>query len=322
MNPTSHSADVCLVIPNWNGEEHLRECLDSIREQTLQPRQTILVDNGSTDGSLKLIGAEYAWVTVIALPTNLGFAAAVNKGISASTCGYVALLNNDTQLDPDWLATLVDVLRDHPDVGIVGSKMLNFYHRNIIDGAGDGLTRGGAPYTRGMGEPDDGRYSRREYVFSACAGAALYRRIVFDRIGYFDEDFVSYYEDQDFAFRAQLTGFRCLYVPEALCYHKRGATGNILPMYPLRMQERNLTAFYLKNFPWQVLLVKFPLIIGSRIRRLYRAFRTGTGKPMLEGLMEGFRLLPLTLSKRRQVQRSRTVTLRYIFAFMRGADSA
>jgi hypothetical protein len=147
----------------------------------------------------------------------------------------------------------------------------------------------------------------------------LYRRIVFDRIGLFDEDFVSYYEDQDFAFRAQLMGFRCMYVPEALCYHKRGATGNLIPMYPLRMQERNLTAFYLKNFPWQVLLVKFPLIVGSRMRRWYRAFRLGAGKPMVQGFLEGLRLLPVTLAKRQKVQKTRIVSIRYVFSLMRGA---
>lgn len=321
MSPGSQTADVCLIIPNWNGEEHLRDCLDSVREQTLSPRQTILVDNGSTDGSLKLVSAEYSWVTVIALQRNVGFAMAVNQGIRASTSTYVALLNNDTQLDPDWLGTLVDVLRDHPELGMAGSKMLNFYHRNVIDGAGDALTRGGAPYTRGMGEPDDGRYSRREYVFSACAGAALYRRIVFDRTGLFDEDFVSYYEDQDLAFRAQLLGFRCMYVPDALCYHKRGATANLVPQYPIRMQERNLTAFYLKNFPWQVLLMKFPFIVGSRLRRVYRAFRTGAGKPTVQGLLEGIRMLPVALAKRRRVQKSRSVRIRYVFSLMRGIDS-
>lgn len=320
MSPSFPTADVSLIIPNWNGEQHLRDCLDSVRDQTLTPRQIILVDNGSTDRSAKLVEAEYPWVTVIALPSNLGFAAAVNTGIKASTSMYVALLNNDTQLDPDWLATLIDVLRDHPELGMAGSKMLNFYHRNVIDRAGDALTRGGAPYTRGEGEPDDGRYSRREYVFGACAGAALYRRIVFDRVGLFDEDFVSYYEDQDLAFRAQLVGFRCMYVPDALCFHKRGATANLVPSYPIRMQERNLTAFYLKNFPWQVLLVKLPFIVGARTRRLLRGIPRGHAGAMLRGLWEGLKMLPVALAKRHQVQKMRTVKLRYIFSLMRGED--
>src|SRR5512133_1488721 len=99
MSIARQTADVCLIIPNWNGEQHLRECLDSIREQTLLPKQTILVDNGSTDSSLKLVAAEYTWVTVIGLPSNAGFAKAVNEGIRASASTYVALLNNDTQLD-------------------------------------------------------------------------------------------------------------------------------------------------------------------------------------------------------------------------------
>jgi GT2 family glycosyltransferase len=317
MNDASHAATVSLVIPNWNGRQHLRDCLESVRNQTLPPGRTFLVDNGSTDGSLELVAKDYPWVSAIALRENAGFAVAVNKGIRASNSAFVALLNNDTQLDRHWLATMLEALRHHPEAGSAACKMLSFFQRDRIDGAGDVLTRGGAPLTRGMGEPDDGRYNTREYLFAACAGAAVYRRALFDHVGLFDEGFVSYYEDEDLAFRAQLAGFKCLYVPEAICYHKRGATAQETPLYPIRMQERNLTAFHLKNLPWQVLVVRLPVILASRIRRIYRSIRAGTGKAALEGLAEGLRLLPSLLAKRRDVQKLRTVSLSYIASFMR-----
>jgi GT2 family glycosyltransferase len=322
MNTTVSGSDVTIVIPNWNGEEHLRECLSSIDRQTVRPATTLLVDNGSTDGSLALVEKEFPWVTSIPFRENRGFAAAVNSGIVASRTAFVALLNNDTRLDSRWLETLLEVLRTHPDLGSAACKMLNFHHPEIVDAAGDALTRGGAPYTRGMGEPDDGRFDRREYVFGACAGAALYRRAVFDDIGLFDEDFVSYYEDQDLAFRAQLHGYRCMYVPAAICYHKRGATAKAIPFYPIRMQERNLTAFYVKNFPWRTFIAESPVIVGSRIRRIFRALRAGIGGPTLMGLAEGMFLIPRMLAKRRRVQKLRTVPLQVITDLLRGRADA
>ncbi len=311
---------VSLIIPNWNGLAHLRECLDSVAFQTLRPAETLLVDNGSTDASVSFVREEYPWVTVIPLDRNRGFAAAVNRGIAAGVTPYVALLNNDTKLDPLWLKELLRALRETPDAGMAACKMLDFFHPGNIDGAGDILTRSGAPFTRGSGEPDDGRYSQPEFLFGACAGAALYRRKLFQTIGAFDEDFVSYYEDVDLCYRAQLAGWRCLYVPTAVCYHKRGATANALPHYPVRMQERNLLALYVKNYPPGALFRKGPVIVASRIRRLYRNVREGEGRPALTGFLEGMMLLPGMLRKRREVQRLRRIDVDAFLALL-GADS-
>jgi GT2 family glycosyltransferase len=318
MSPAALTADASVIIPNWNGEAHLRDCLDSVRNQGRSPSETILVDNGSTDGSLQLVKLDYPWVTIIPLPENVGFSAAVNRGIQACRSRFVALLDNDTQLDPDWLDILVDALQTHHDAGFVGCKMLNFYKRNIIDDAGSALSPGGIPLTRGAGEPDDGRYSIREYIFSVSTGAAMYRRELFDRVGLFDEDFDSCYEDSDLAFRAQLAGFKCLYVPEALCYHKRGVAGGISSPHLVRIQERNLTAFSAKDFPWPVLLLKSLRIVGARTRRLWRAVRAGLAGPAFGGCIDGLRVLPHMLAKRRKVQRLRTVRLGYVFSLMRG----
>ncbi len=318
MSAVSSVVDVSVIIPNWNGEAHLHECLESVRNQGRSPSETILVDNGSTDGSLQLVGRDYPWVITLALPEKVGFTVAVNRGIRASKGRFVALLNNDTQLDPDWLDILVEALQTHPDAGFVGCKMLNFFKRNVIDDAGISLSRGGLPITRGTGEPDDGRYSVREYVFGVSAGAAIYRRELFERVGLFDEDFDSCYEDDDLAFRAQIAGYKCLYVPEALCYHKRSALGRVPLPHPVRMQERNLTALCFKDMPWPVMLIKSFRIAGSRLRRLFAAARGGVIRPALEGCWDGVRILPAMVVKHRQVQKHRTVRLSYILSLMKG----
>jgi GT2 family glycosyltransferase len=305
-----------LVIPNWNGLEHLKVCLESVHRQTLQPSCTILVDNGSTDGSVEFVETQFPRVECIRIGHNAGFAVAVNRGIQAKRGRYVALLNNDTELDPLWLEIMVAALERDRSAGMAACKMLRFERRDIIDGAGDGLTRGGAPYTRGAGEPDDGRFNAPGRVFGACAGAAVYRTELFDRIGLFDEAFVSYYEDCDLSVRACLAGWHCLYVPEARCYHKRGASSIRQPAYPIRMQERNLTALQVKNFPLSVWITKGPVIVASRIRRTYRSVAAGMGKATFLGLLDSLPLLPRMLAQRRLIQRSRTVPAKALAQWM------
>ena len=304
---------VSVIIPNWNGKQHLSRCLDSLMAQTVRPEEVIVVDDASTDDSLPLLQRSYPWVRTIALTKNRGFTAAVNAGVAASHGRVVALLNNDTELHPNWLAKLLEALSSDASVGSVASKMVRFTERSMLDGAGDLLSRGVSPYTRGFGEPDDGRYARREYIFGACAGAALYRREVFERVGGMDEDFVAYYDDVDLAFRAQLAGFRCLYEPGAICYHKRGATSG---SDAIQLQERNLTALLVKDLPGPLFVRLLPAVIVSRVRRLYRLMRAGAGRPALRGFVEGFGLLPRMLAKRRQVQRLRQVPLSYLRSLM------
>jgi GT2 family glycosyltransferase len=308
---------VSIVIPNWNGLAHLPDCLESLKAQSMRPTETIIVDNGSTDGSVDFVRNNYPWASIVMLPSNAGVAVAMNRGIVASNGEYVALLNNDTALAPDWLETMVRALQSESAVGSVACKMLRFFDRQTIDAAGDFLTRAGSPYSRGSNEPDDGRYDTREFIFGACGAAALFRRIVFDDIGLFDEDFVSHYEDVDLAFRAQLAGYRCLYVPDAVCYHKRGATYNSVSDRTIRIQERNLTAYYVKSFPAGLLLAKLPLILASRARRLYRSFRTGVGSPAVAGLWEGVMLAPKMIGKRKSVQPKRRTSINYMKSFMR-----
>ncbi len=303
-----------LIIPNWNGQQHLDLCLGSVASQSIRPARTILVDNGSSDGSVEYVVGKFPWVECISLPSNQGFAAAVNRGIRVAQEEYVALLNNDTELDPRWLEEMLIALGTDPAAGMAACKMLRFGERTRIDAAGDAFTRGGSPVTLGAGEADGTSFNQRRYVPGTCAGAALYRREMLTRIGLFDEDFVSYYEDADLSLRAQIAGYRCVYVPTSVCYHKRGATAKRMQDFPVRMQERNLTALHLKNLPAAVLLKKGPAFLGGRARRLWRECAAGSGGAAAKGVFQGLLLLPRMLHKRRDVLRLRSESTEYILS--------
>ena len=217
------SEQVHIIIVNWNGREFLEDCLQSLRAQTYRSFSVTLVDNGSTDDSPAFVSVRFPEVRLIALRENLGFAAANNRALADVTAPYAALLNNDATADPGWLKALVEALEEAKEAGFAASRMLSFDRPDVIDRCGDGYSRAGAALLRGRGEPA-GRHSRRERVFGACAGAALYRTSMLKDIGFFDEDFFLLYEDVDLSFRAQLKGYQCLYVPEAVVYHRGSAS--------------------------------------------------------------------------------------------------
>jgi GT2 family glycosyltransferase len=309
---------IAVVIPNWNGAHHLPECLTSLREQSLKPVEVIVVDNGSSDGTLALLASSFPEVRVIRLLENRGFAVAVNEGIRASEGEYILLLNNDTCLDRDCMRHLRERMEDPEQWASVGCRMVNYFDHSLIDSAGDMITRSGLIAPRGHGEPNDGRYTMREEVFGACAGAAMYRRSLFDHIGGFDEDFVSYFEDADLSFRARLAGHRCVYEPQAICYHKRGATGDVIATgYPLRMMERNLPQYIIKNLPGALLLRLLPILLAVRARHVFDATRRGSLAVVLGGMREGAGLLWKALRKRRDIQSLRTVSTSELMRWIR-----
>src|SRR5690606_3255886 len=214
-----------VIIPNWNGKHFLPTCLDALKAQTYPRVEVIVVDNASTDGSQALLKTDYPWVKLVELPANRGFTGACNAGIRAATGDYIALLNNDTEVAPDWVAAVADTFERYPDAGSVASKMLLFDRRDTFHTAGDYFTLDGRAGNRGVWQTDEGQYDREEYVFSACGGSAVYRRAMLDDIGLLDDDFFFSGEDVDLGWRAQLAGWRCLYTPRAIVYHHLSATG-------------------------------------------------------------------------------------------------
>ncbi|HEY5536760.1 MAG TPA: glycosyltransferase family 2 protein [Ignavibacteria bacterium] len=308
---------ISVVIPNYNGIEHLKDCFDSLRNQSYKDFQIILVDNNSSDNSIEFTKTNYPEIIILQQKENTGFAKAVNCGIKLSLKNnkikHILLLNNDIECDINFAKKmLAGFISD--DVGSVTCKMLNFYKRNIIDAAGDFIKRVGSPYARGHSEIDEGQYDKPEYVFGACAGAAIYRKEIFEKIGFFDEDFFAYYEDVDFSLRLQLTGFKCYYNPEAICYHKRGATSVYNSDWQTQLCEKNLIALRIKNYPASLYFKLAPLFLAGRVKRYYVFLREHSYKlfmSALRGYFLGLFEIPKSLKKRITIQRNRKINVKH-----------
>lgn len=312
-----------VVIPNWNGERFLDTCLNSLRNQTFGGFETIVVDNGSSDGSISLVEWLFPEVQTISLRENRGFSAAANAGIKASETEYVVLLNNDTEQDPAWLEELTRSADVHPEAGSFASKLVDFYDRRFLDGAGDALRLSGLPYRLGHGERDRGQFDEPGYVFGSCGAAAMYRREMLDEIGLFDEDFVSYCEDGDLSFRAQSAGYRCFYVPGAVVYHMGSAsTGGKRSATATRLGTRNSLSLLVKNLPLSVVPHLLPFFAFGQLARLLTAVATGSLQAHLEGLSEARRHLPLMLRKRREIQAKKRVSDAYVRRLLRESSFA
>lgn len=214
---------VTVVIPSFNGRDLLESCLRALQHQTL-PTRTVVADNGSTDGAVEMVLKLFPEIEILQLGSNYGFAVAANRGAAVAQSEYVAFLNNDTEPTADWLAALVDCLDQTPAAASAASRVLRLDDPEILDGAGDSLTRSLKAYRRGFGESAAGRYEDEDDVFSASGTACLWRTEIFQELGGFDETFFAYYEDVDLGFRARLAGYACKYVPSAVVRHAGSAT--------------------------------------------------------------------------------------------------
>jgi GT2 family glycosyltransferase len=251
---------VSVIVVNWNGKHLLGPCLKALARQTFTDFETVVVDNGSSDGSAAWLAEAHPEVRLIALDGNLGFAGGNNAGIRATSGEFVALLNNDTEVEPGWLEALVTCLRRHPDVAACDSKV--FFH-----GSGDLLWSQGADYAvsgaviqRGFRQPDRGLDAgdRRE-VFIAVACAALYRRQALDQVGLFDEDYFIGYEDVDLSFRLHAAGWRILNVSGAVVQHHVSASTKVNSDFYVYWGQRNVLDTYVKNMPAGLLWKYLPL---------------------------------------------------------------
>ncbi|XWX04439.1 glycosyltransferase family 2 protein [Aggregatilineales bacterium SYSU G02658] len=302
-----------VVIPNWNGERFLRTCLDALRRQTHPALEVIVVDNASSDGSQALLRAEYPDVTLIALPSNRGFTGACNAGMARAQGEFISLLNNDTEVTPQWAAAIVDAFHRHPEVGIVASKMLLFDQRDTFHTAGDGFRTDGTAYNRGVWEKDTGQYDEEAFVFSACGGSSAYRRAMLDQIGLLDDDFFFSLEDVDLAWRAQLTGWRTLYTPHAVVYHHLSATGG--GVTASFYDGRNALYLLAKNLPNELWRKHRRCIVQRQVQFAWealRAWRGAAARARLRGMLVGLLTLPRMFAKRRAVQAQRTVSIDYL----------
>ncbi len=304
-----HRPTVTVAILNYNGRRLLEVVLPSLAAQRYRDFETVVVDDCSTDDSVAYLHEQHPEVRVVGTGiTNVGVAAALNIAVHSARGELIALLNNDIELDPGWLGELVAALERHPEAGSASCKLLNYWRRGELDGAGDIFTRAGIATRRGHGQLDRGQYDDEGDVFAPTAGAALYRASALVAVGLFDESFHAYFEDVDWGLRAQLTGHRCRYVPSAVAYHMGSATtGGELDRFYFLLHRRNLLAVLIKNPPLGFLAANAPWIAWAQLQIALRSARAGMLGVHLRALGGALQMAPRWLMARRQIQRSRTV---------------
>ena len=311
------SPTVSIIIVNWNCETFLEDCFGALKDQTCKDFEIVFIDNASTDNSLrfaKTLAAQLSLnATFVELGENRGFAAGNNEGLKYCGGSYIALLNADTIAGKDWLKTLINEIDAHPDVGICASKLI-VQGENVIDSAGDGYSTFGHAFKRGEGNATE-EFSKKEYVFGACAGAALYRRAMVEEIGLFDEDFFLIFEDTDLNFRAQLNGWKCLYVPAAV-YHKVGASIKKIGSLNAYYCVRNDKLVKIKNLSLSVAARRMPgLILGEIIWLIYFTIQ-GKLKHYVRAHIDVVKMVPALLKKRREIMKLKKVSDSYIYSLL------
>jgi GT2 family glycosyltransferase len=292
-----------IVIPTLNGMKWLPALMAALERQTFRDFEVIIVDDGSQDDSVKWLEENYPSARVIVNRDNQGFAISCNTGAAAARGKVILMLNNDTEPDEAWAEALAKSVCSKPQAGIFASKLLLFDERDKLHSAGDSLGLDGIPHNRGVWQRDNGQFDHQRQVFSACGGAAAYRRDLWKALAGFDEEFWMYLEDVDFAFRAQLLGWETEYVPEAKVYHHISATGGgaIASYY----SARNTIWMITKNMPRTLLWRNFFPILNAQIRIAVEALKNWRGaaaRARLAGQIAGILSLPQMLRKRATIQ--------------------
>lgn len=298
---TTHTK-VTIIIPNYNNRNLLEDLLNSLKAVST-PYDIIIIDNASKDDSADFIKKSYPQIKLIENEVNMGFAYAVNQGIKSSKTEYVFLLNNDTVIDKNCISNLIKTIEKDNSIFSVSSKMIQYHNKDLIDDAGDEYNILG--WSKKIGNNHNiSEYDEDCEVFSACAGAALYRRKYFEEIGYFDENFESYVEDMDLSFRSRLHGYKSYYSSKALVYHYGSATsGSKHNPFKVRLSARNNIYLIYKNMSTWMKVINFIFIfLGDLIKYLY-FYRKGFGQDYLDGLVEG-------LKTRKQLEKTKNIPLK------------
>ena len=307
---------VAIIVLNWNGIQDTLACLESLLVQSYKDFSIVVIDNGSIDDSVEIL-KKYQLdhsdrVDVVYNHHNFGFDGGVNTGIEwalSADYTYVALFNNDAIADKDWLKHLVAAAKPK-EIGMSTGLLLH-EDGKTIDTTGDWYSTWGLAYPRGRDHLAD-TAPEGGLVFGATGGATLYKTEILRDIGMFDEDFFAYFEDVDISFRAQLAGWKVIYTPEAIAYHKQGATSRKLPGFAVMQSFKNLPLVYIKNVPAKLL---FP--IGIRFYFAYwmmvgNAIVGGRGLAALKGVFMSIPLGFKKLPERWEIQRYKRVSTDYI----------
>ncbi len=284
--------EITVVIPNYKGIRFIRDCLTALYAQDpgTPDYEVVVVDNASGDGSVELIRREFPQVKLICLQENTGFCHAVNVGIQESSAPYVVLLNNDTKVFSDFLLRLYETARKDPKIFSVSAAMRMWDAPDRMDDAGDQYCILGWAFARGKGKPF-AKYSERKTVFSACGGAALYKRGILEKIGLFDERHFAYLEDLDLGYRARIHGYENVYEPAAGVIHYGSAsTGSRYNEWKTRRAAANSVYVIAKNMPLLQILLNFPFLMAGFLIKYLFFVKKKMGRLYLQGLMDGLRM--------------------------------
>jgi len=314
---------VSVIVVNWNGRQHLELCLASLLRQTLPNVEVVLVDNGSSDGSVEFVRQRFGTaVRVLEQAENLGYAGGLNVGMRAARGRHLVALNSDTEVDPEALARLVAAAEHWPNAGMFAPKILSFDDRGVLDNVGhllyaDGLSRG-----RGRLEPDRGQFDQEEEIVLPSGCAVLLRRAMLADVGLFDADLFAYCDDTDLGLRARLAGWRCRSVPAAVVFHKYSAASDAYSPLKAFLVERNRAWVAVKCLPAPLLVVS-PVFTALRLTAQAWGALSSRGAAgrftaahspwalvvvLLRAYAAALHGLPAIWRKRRAVQRHRRVS--------------
>jgi GT2 family glycosyltransferase len=305
-------SDISIIIVTWNGVQHLHDCLTAVAGQQGVDAETILVDNASTDGTVDFVRAQFPWVRIVSLDRNRGFAGGNNAGAAAARGRYLAFLNNDTIAAPDWLLRLRAGLDESSRIALATSRIVYMHNPEIVDSAGDGMTRWGGAFKRQHGGPAREVLESRD-VFAACGAAFIIPKAVFDEIGGFDEDFFLSHEDVDLSYRAQLRGHRCRYVADSVVRHRGSSSIGRSSGTAIYYGQRNLEWLYVQDTPLPLLVRTLPGHILYNLAAAAHFTRRGHLGTFVSAKLAAIAGLPRALRKRARIQQTSTVPARAIW---------
>lgn len=302
---------VAILIVNWKSSLLLLRCLECIVRQESMAADVIVLDNGDDDPILEEFYSRFPSVLFLKNVKNIGFAAGNNHLFRYATgCQWVALVNPDAFLEPDWLSKMLSAAIVHPEYSFFASRLVQAANHEMLDGDGDTMHVCGLAWRQGHGQSiTQGTIEPRE-IFSPCAAAALYRRDALEAVGGFDEDFFCYFEDVDLGFRLRLAGHRCLLVPDAVAYHVGSATtGGQHGDFAVYHGHRNLVWTYVKNMPGTLFWLLLPMHIVLNLVTIIWLSLQGQGAVILKAKWDALCGIPRMWKKRRDIQRNRSASV-------------
>ncbi len=308
---------VSVIVLNYNGREFLDDCFRSLSNLDYLSYEVIMVDNASTDGSVRYVRERFPWVRVVGLASNCGFSRGNDVGVEHACGKYVAFLNNDIEVEPTWLSELVEGIEEDEKIASCGSKMLFYERRNYVNHAGGAVTITGAGYDIGFMMEDKKDYNKPKFVGCTSGGAMLVRKDVFCKLGGFDPDYFAYFEDVDFCLRAWIAGYKVKYMPTSVVYHKFGGSfGTDSSPFKMFLYQRNRLYNIAKNFELRNFVLATLTSITYDAYKISRFLLHGNvtmALSIIHGSLSFINNLRRVIEKRRAIQDAREISDRELF---------